>query len=144
MMDFHCHISVKASESGGGTTERGAIWPHDCTSGCVPPSCESVNPTDSRCCPGPSTVEGRSHVGSCCGDQGSPGWCGPEEEEGPRRPGHGLPGHLQRCYDSGVCSVCPRANMAPVCVCVCMCVAFEQDETKWLNDFPFQTFRISC
>ncbi|KAI3356069.1 hypothetical protein L3Q82_017334 [Scortum barcoo] len=64
---------------------------------------DSVNPTtavvrDQR------PQRGWSHVGSCSGDQQrGPQRCGPEEEEGTRRPGHGLPGHLQRCYDSWIC-----------------------------------------
>lgn len=91
------------------------------TSGCGPLFVSWLGEPDSRRRrrPGPKTVEGCSHVGSCPGDQqGFPQRCGAEEKEGTRRPGHGLPGHLQRCYDSGVCSVSPRANAAVVeCVC---------------------------
>lgn len=96
---------------------------------------------DRRRQPGPKTVEGCSHVGSCFGDQqGGPQRCGPEEEEGTRRPGYGLPGHLQRCYDSGVCSVFPPANAAVLergCVCALLS---KTGLKKWSKIFLLQVY----
>lgn len=54
----------------------------------------------------PEAVEGWRDVGACYRhQQGGPQWCGCQEEEGTRCPGHGLPGVLQCCYDSRVSRV---------------------------------------
>lgn len=81
----------------------------------------SVNLTAAVVQEDPQSVEGCSHVGSCSWlQQGGSRRCERQEEEGTRGFGHGLPGHLQRCYDSRVSSVSPSANAAMVCVCVCV------------------------
>lgn len=67
----------------------------------------------------PASAEACSHVGSYNWlEQGGPRRCSREEKEGTRGFGHGLPCHLQCCYDSRVSSVLQLANAAMLCVFV--------------------------